>query len=257
MKRLITLSCFIIVLVVGYLLVLCPAPPAPPAPVIVMPLPYRIPPQKLSLFDTWVPQKPGWAWLWRLKSLIVGLQKHIHITATFIDLTNSGESFLTNAALAKPQFTNTNGLRVWLLGDKELTALRRNLERTPGTDLLTSAGITTASGMEARLFSGNTIPINGFPTSVGLSVDLLPRARRDATDVTTIITFSEAVTNQPGATPGPSQTGAVSMQTNLAVAARIQVPKAMGVFLLDAGSGAPHPKRIGVILSITPPAPQK
>ena len=257
MKRLIILSCLLIVVVVGFSLALLPSPPAPPASVIVMPLPYSIPRQRISLFDAWVPRNPSWAWLWRLKEQIQGRRKTFDLATTIIDFTSAGDSFLTNFPAAKPAFTNTNGLKIWLMGDPELTALRGGLKRVPGADVLSAGRITTADGMEAQLFSGNTISINGSPGNVGMAINLLPHVRRDSTDLTTIITFSETITNQPGATLDSSQTSTISIQTDFAVAARIQIPKATGVFLLDTGSGAPNHKRIGVILSVNPPPPKK
>jgi hypothetical protein len=257
MKRLVAVVCTILLLAGGIFLALRPAQPVPLAPVVVMPLPYSIPRQKVSLFDRWVPRQLSWAWLWRLKETVVGRPKVCDLTATVIDFTRSGEAFLTALPLPKPEFADTTGLSIWLFTEAELSALRPRLRQTPGAEVLHSPRLTTANGMRARLMSGNTIPIQGVPASVGVSVDFLPRLRPEATDITTIITLSEAITNRPGTTAGSSLTGATCVQTNFAVAARIQVPKAGGVFLLEGPSAAANQKRIGVLLSVNSPKPKK
>jgi hypothetical protein len=259
MRRLTVVFCLIIALVVAILVVIRPAPPIAPAPVVVMPQPYSMPLQRISLFNKWVPRTASWAWLWRLKEQLIGRPKAIALTTTFVDFTGSGTAYLTKFSLPKPQFINNTGLAVWLLNDTELTRLQEllkqhpgaDLKRYPGTDIVASPRITTADGMQARLFSGTTIPINGLQASVGQSVDLLARVRRETTDLTIIINSSEAITNQPDASLGTTNT--LSVQTNLAIAARIQIPNAMGAFLLDTDPSSTRHQRTGVILSLTLP----
>ena len=265
MKRLLTLCGLAFVLLVGGFLALRPAPPAPTAPVVIMPQLYTIPPQKLSLFNAWVPQTASWAWLWRLKEQLVGRPKAITLTTTFIHFTASGTSFITNLSLPKPQFTNANGLAVWFLPDLELTRLLEgfkqhsgtHLKRYPGTDIVASPRITTADGLQARLFSGTPMPINGLQASVGESVDLLARVRAESTDLTVILKSTQAITNQPSAIPGSPLLCPVSIQTNLAIAARFQLPNTTGVFLVDTGSSPAEYKRTGVILTVTTPPPRQ
>ena len=227
-----------------------PARPAPLAPVIVLPLSYRIPPQKVSLFDYWVSRQAGWAWLWRLSEMFRGRPKVCDLRVTVVDFTGAGESFLAQHPLPLPAFTNAAGLRVWLLNDAELGALNRHLRQKQGPEVLCAAGIITADGRQARVTSGSTLLVGGFPAPVGLSIDLLPRVRRNTCDVTAIITLTEAITNQPGALAGSPAEGATGIQTNLAVAARMQIPMASGAFLLDGPPPAASHKRMGVLLSV-------
>jgi hypothetical protein len=257
MKRLLALGCLSLLLGAACFLTLRPASPAPLATVSVMPLPYSIPSGKISLFDRWVPRQPSWGWLWRLKETIQGRPKVCDLAATVIDFAASGDSLLTNLSLPKADYADTNGQRIWLLSETRLNALRRDLSQMPGAELVCSPRITTADGRQACVMSGSTIPIQGVLRSVGLSMEFLPHLRPDATDLTTIITLTEAITNQVGMSAGPPSTGATGVQTNLAVAARIQVPKWRGVFLLGTPSAAGNHKRIGVLLSVTTPTPKK
>jgi hypothetical protein len=257
MKRLVTLFGLIMALVVGVLVVFRSPPTTPPAPIVVMPQSYAFPRQRISFFGKWVPRNPSWAWLWRLKELIAGRFKTIDLTATFIGCNSSSEFFLTDLSLPKPQFTNAAGLKIWLLDDADMNSLRGRFKRTPGVELLASPRITTADGMKARLFSGTTVAIDGLPVSVGVSVDLLGRVRRESTDLTVLLTYSEAITNQPSPVPDSPPTNAISVQTGLAVAARLQIPTASGAFLLDNSPGTTNHNRIGVLLTITPPPSKK
>jgi hypothetical protein len=259
MNRLSTLSLLAIAAAAGLLLALRWSAPKPPPlpPVVIMPASYALPRQRMTLFESWIPRSPAWAWLWRLKEQIAGRHKTIGLTSTIMDLTGSGTSFRTNFSLPKPQFSNTSGLVVWLLDDTQLVKLCGLLERTPGTELLAAPRITTADGMQASLFSGTSVQIDGLPISAGASVDLLGRVRPDATDLTLILNFSEVITNQPGGIPSLRPTNTVSIQTNLSVAARIQIPTATGVFLLDDSPSKTNRKRIGVVLSVTPPLAKK
>src|SRR5262245_60431712 len=58
-------------------------PPAVPA-VVVMPLPYKIPAQKVPLPDRWIPR--SWGWLWRLKQRVLGPAKVIQIETAIFEL---------------------------------------------------------------------------------------------------------------------------------------------------------------------------
>jgi hypothetical protein len=257
MKRLVTVACLSILVVTSLFLALRSTPPAPLAPVIVMPQPYSIPRSRGALFERWVPSQLSWAWLWHLKETFQGRPKVCDLAAAVIDFTGSGDSFLTNFFMPEPEYADATGLRIWLLSEAKLSALRRDLGQTSGAELLYSPRIATADGMQARLIVGSAFPIMGIPTRVGLAVDFLPRVRPNGTDVTTIITLTEAITNSADATAGSSATGATVIQTNLEVAARVQIPKGSGALLLEGPSAAANHKRIGVILSVTTPKPKK
>ena len=103
------------------------------------------------------------------------------------------------------------------------------------------------------MFVGNTISVSGATRDIGLTISFLPRLHRNSTDLTTIITLLAAVTNRSDATIKFAQGDVISIRTNFAEAARIQIPKGSGVFLLDAGDRDTNRKRTGVIISTTFP----
>ena len=192
-------------------------------------------------------------WFWRLKGSVLGPVKTIQLEAEIIDCGGLAEVDLTDSQLGEPQFKGTNGLQVWIAGDEEIRRLRSTLEHAPGNAVVSRARFATAHGIQANLYTGETVPVGGVQTAVGLRVEMLPRLHRKSTDLSTVMTFSELATNSsqiPGEGSSPST---LSVRTNLAVAARMQMPKGTGVFLLDGGSNANHPRRLGVIISAQRP----
>jgi hypothetical protein len=240
MKRPVIVVSVIVVVGAGLFLALRPSQPPSLPPVMVMPLPYSIPPPKLSAFDRWIPRKPSSNWAWRLKQTFMGRPKVCTLLATVVDCTGAVQWSLTNQPLPTPAFSDTNGLRIWLLGEAELGALDRRLRQAPGTEVLYVPRITTANGMQARLASLSVVGVAGTSAQVGLTMDFLPHVCRSTNDVTAVISHTEV-------NYGAGKTGIL---TNMAVAARVQVPEGFGVFLLEGPPAAPGKKRLGVLLSV-------
>ncbi len=227
---------------VGLVFLFHPSPPA----VTVGPLPEGWPSPKPSLsarLEAAVPM-----WVWRVKEVLLGPPQPINIDAAIFSFKDWSESGVADLSLGKATFTGTNGVRVWLLPDSDLKALRQRLKQRPGSDLVSTPNINTAHRIDASLFVGHSVPIKGKQVQVGVVADFLPRVRRDSTDLTANITLSDTV-------PDPAQV--LAIRTNLAVSARMQIPRGSGVFLLDAGPGATNRQRTGVIISASVPPPKK
>ena len=250
MKRLLAIACLLVLSGLVLFLVLRRSEPPPAASVVVMPLPYSIPRQKVSLFDRWVPRQSAWKWLWAVKDGIVGRPSQFDLRATIVDFAGAGEAFLTNHPLPAPAYTATNGFRIWLLSADQERALAGDLRQKQGPEILSMPSISTAAGRQASLMATTRVMVRGSPTQVGLTIDLLPRVRRDVSDITTIIYLTEAITNRTSGKVGSPASQDVSIRTKFAVAARLQVPKGSGVFLLDGEPAAPDQERIGVLFAI-------
>jgi len=252
--RLLKFNAILLLLVfaaMGLFVVLRPSPPA----VVVLPLPNGLPAPKPSMLARWRAVVPGW--LWRLRDSLRGPRKVVRLDAAIIGFDDLPGSSLAALWLGAPQFADTNGHQVWILGESKLSRLRNRLERSPANEMVAFPRVDTADGIEAQIFSGGTVYVQGAQRNVGLAMDFLPRVRRNSTDLTTIIALTEAVTNRTVAPAGLPETDVVSIQTNLIVAARIQIPRGSGVFLLDESTRAMHGKRIGVMISATLPPPKK
>lgn len=229
---------------VGFLAVVWPERPAP---FIVLHQPWKMPVPLRERLGRWIPATPSWAWAWSVEQAVWGRRKPVNFHAEIITLVDSSRATLSSLSLGTPSFSDTNGLQVWLLAADQLKTLREYLKQTPGMAVLLRPRISTADGIESRLFSGESILLNGSTNPVGLAAGCFARVHPISTDLTACITLSELVTNETVA-PSRSARIALSMQTNMDAAFRVQVPKGSGLFLLDESRLDSSRNRIGVII---------
>ena len=104
------------VLALGTGFVFLSGPPPPDTTVVL--LTNGIPAQKGSLFDRTVPMT--WSWVWRFKDFVLGPRKTITLLATLIDCASWPPSVASTLSPRALQYTDTNGLQIWLLDDGEL-----------------------------------------------------------------------------------------------------------------------------------------
>ena len=215
----------------------------------------RIPPQPVSAFERWVPI--SWSWLWRLHDFVRGPLPGILIDAKVIDCAMLPEQMVADLARGHAR-GETNGMRGWILDNPPLAALGRKLETTG--QLITRPRVQTAHGIQSTLFVGSAQSV--LPGSqVGFTFDLLPLIQRDGTDLITILTLTEAVTNRSADVPeAPSASGValtpgISVHTNLAAGIRWRFLDGTGLFLL-CPPASNETRRLGVIVSATVQRPK-
>ena len=172
-------------------------------------------------FDRWVPM--SWAWYWRAKDFVLGHSKTVVIDATFVSVPPRTELV---PSFSRPVKTITN-LHIYFVGTNESARMYKHL--TSAGSYSTACRIATAHGIETRLFSGQS-------TSRCFSLAVLAKRRSDCTDLCTSI---------EAAGFGDSLTTAI---TNLAMAARLQIPKDHDVFILKSAEHPEDPATLGVIL---------
>jgi hypothetical protein len=189
------------------------------------------------------------AWVWHLENAVFGKRKPVDIFSDIVTISNATTgSFVSSLPVGKPVYSETNGFQVWFLSSDDLKAVRQGLKQMAGVDFLNHPRISTADGVEACLFTGNSISLNGVSNEVGLKVDYFPRVRSHSTDLFTVITWSEALTNQAGVSSGRLTEEIVSIHTNLDIAARMQIPKSNGVFLVKGSADEASQRMFGVII---------
>ena len=194
-------------------------------------------------------------WLERSKRLLLGPARTITLKAGLIDFKDP--LILSNLALPKAEFSGTNGVRVWFVNDSELKALRGRVAKTPGAVVIANPGVMTADGMRSEVSITRQISINGTNQTVGLVLRFLPHARRGSTDLTSILVFTEAVTNRTEAVADMRQTNDISIRTNVAIAARFQIRTGKSIFLLNTDRSVTNGKTTGVIISSTVQQPSR
>jgi hypothetical protein len=247
-RRKLVLLLVLLMFLAGVVLVLRPSPPPRFA---VMAVPEGFPKTRRTLGDRCLGLVP--IWVWRLKQAIVGPTTSIGIKGTIIECRGPADAALSEVARTGVVLVETNGLRAWLLDDADLNII---LSRLESSQVVSSPSVVTSDGVTAVLSVSQTVPIEGTAMAVGVILSVLPRVRRDSTDLTTVIVLTEAITNQTGAVVAPNERATtntnISVQTNLAAAARIQIPDGSGVFLLQAARGITNQRCTGVFISAIP-----
>jgi hypothetical protein len=221
--------------------------PPPPPPVIVKRSPYVVFRPQTSPLQRWLPPAASF-WIWRLKRLVLGKLQTVNLSGCVIRL-GEGSAGVISEVAGKQDFTETNGVRVWLLPNAQLDQLRLRLQPIPGNEIVFSPRISTADGIQASMFAGSQMVLQGVTNQVGSVLDCLVQVHRQVNELTTAISLTEIITNDTG----PPNALVAIIKTNLDLAARLQVPKGSGVFILDTRAGAENRKQMAFILSVTQP----
>jgi hypothetical protein len=209
--------------------------------VMVVSAPHRLPTPNGPWLNRVVPY--SWGWFWRFKQAVFGSPRAVNLEAAIIRFPPNGVVTRSNLDLGEPTYVATNGIKLWVLAETDLNQVRRACLKVIGTEFLAQPRISTADAIGASLFAGEVLVLSGVTNSVGVSFDCYPRVHRGVTDLTTTLLVSEALTN------GSS----VTLQTNLELAARVQLQRGNGFFLLDQSNGT-NSKSIGVFVSAKVPA---
>lgn len=221
----------------------------PLPPILILPPSYAAPPQRMPLFTRLVPPTKTWAWLWRLREAVLGKTPGVQIDAKIFAIPEVQLPALSTLALPPATSPDWPGLKVWLLEQGQLASLQQGLKTTPGAQLLNSPRMITGDGIDASLFVGSTLVLNGATNEVGLSLTCLTRTHQDVTDLTAFATYLTTLTNHPPSLATNGLTEWISIRTNLNLKARFQIPKGKGVFLLQSPTEPTSTEGVALILS--------
>jgi len=164
-KVVISLSCLLcIAAVLAHFLAEPTAPPfLPLQQPFSRPLPLR------DRLEQWIPM----ALLAATADALLGRRTPVNVFAHIVALpTSPDERPVYLSTLGRPTFFTTNGLEVWLLSGDKLGELRHNLRGTFGVDFINEPRISTADGVEASLFGGRSVSLNGSTNEIGLRAAL-------------------------------------------------------------------------------------
>lgn len=223
---------------------------APPPPFVSLTRPVRIPGSFRDWVDGRIPR--SWGWAWQLKDLVLGRRATINLSAEIVSLPEPQDPGWEPLPLEASNFSNPAGLEVWLLNTEQIAKLRSYFRQTDEPSVLSRPRVSTAEGITAVLFSGETILLDGVTNMVGLEFLSHARNRSDGTDLIASFVVSELITN---ATLPTGNVGPLSVRTNLDAAIRVQVPTGKGVFLMQQKLSDSPRKPIGVLLE--PPRPKR
>ena len=160
-------------------------------------------------------------WVNRAEQTFFGKRNSVPIAAQVLRLT---PPILTNVEpalkLSTPTFTDTNGLKVWFLGEAPLKQISDNKPAKAGVEIVTRPRLQTAEGMGASMFMGQAVPTKTGMTQVGFGIQCAALLHDDSTEMLLRVENSEFL-----------QTAAI--QTNLDINVRLNIRNGKGVLLIQ------------------------
>lgn len=180
--------------------------------VVLLPLPEPKPTRLQATIEQ------SWAWL---QARLPGLRQSILVRAKVLGFKRhpGPMSQLFGDAAAR-----TDQVEVCVLGEGDLDRATRRLEQTPDFSLVSQPSIQAPRRTRGYMTAGNTVVVSGKPEFVGLELSSFPDIRDGNVDLISGLKWTTPLTNQDGL---------VSVRTNFAVRARIQVPRRGGALLLS------------------------
>ena len=216
---------------------------SPPPSVVILPSDYSIPAPPLPLPDRWIPLKSGW--LWKLRYALLGKPAVVNIDSEIFQFSGPGERMLSGVFHTNAPLTSSNGVRAWVLPEKELKRMHARLELE--ADSNRSAGrMTLGQGVLATMSMTTSPQIAGLSVTAGNIMTIAMRKRGDSIELTGSFTSTEVVTNAGFRAPDPQET--LTLHTNLTLAARMQIPRGHGVFLYDTNRADIHSSGVGLLI---------
>lgn len=215
----------------------------PLEPIVVLHRPIAPPISLRDRVQGSIPRTLGWAH--RLADRLFGARKPVNLNAAVFAVGEAAVAQLEELARGQSARATSNGPTVWFLETADVKKLRARLE-AGGTNQVCYGRITTADGIGAGLFMGQTVVANGSTNQVGLQTSYFARVGQERTDLFAEVMLSEAVTNE--LQEASRNRSDVCIKTNANIAVRLQVPKGKGVFLLQGPAEKKSEMRAGFIL---------
>jgi hypothetical protein len=185
------------------------------------------------------------AWKWRIEQYVLHKlrrPKTISITTQLLTATNDARTEQLFSQLQRTPYT-TPGIQAWLLNEEDVQKLN-DLERLPGNGILSGANISLLDGGRGSVSVSRSVVLNGTNVSVGIEIGLTPRTRRGSTDLDLTILSTDVSGMDAGQKNSPV------LVTNIAVAARVQLPQGQGFLILNENQTQPEGPRTGLLLKL-------
>jgi hypothetical protein len=187
-------------------------------------------------------------WEWKIKDTVLGRRRTVEIGTIVFRISAGAETDAIARSLKSVPFGGENAPKIWIVDQDDMQRLN-NLKDRRGREIVGRPRLITADGVEASMFIGNSIVMGGTNANVGIEFTAHTRVRRQSTDLNLTIISTTA---QP---LGGSD--AISVRSNLAVAARIQVPRGKGIFILNDGAAATNANSEAMLVTVKALDPSK
>ena len=200
---------------------------------VIFPFSPRVPNHPVPIPDRWIPR--NWGWLWRTKEMVLGRRKTVTLDGKVISLPSQNPAARELAILSRTPDLAEGGTKIWLLSTNELADLRNEIGSVSNS-VLTAGRITMGEKSEGMLASTQPLSAGfGRMVSAGLSFNVYPVLHKHSTTVWLALAYSQFVTNGE----------MISVQTNLALNGRFELPHGSGIIILKAEPGS---DRLGFLL---------
>ena len=186
-------------------------------PVTVLPTPFKVPVNRRDEFTHTL--GPNRRWVQRAETLLFGRRRSFDVFAEVIQLPAAG---VTNVEFAQPVFADTNGLKVWFADGVQLKTLSAKIEKFRGAEVLSRPRLSLGEDMAGSLFIGHSVQLKSGMAQLGFELRCVITARADAIELLTGISHTEI---------GQSR-GEPTINTNIDLVARLNIPKGSGVLLI-------------------------
>lgn len=206
--------------------------------VTVLPADYSIPSPPLPVPDRWIPMNAGW--LWKLRYAVLGKPDVFDIETKLSYFSETRSPQFQQLLDSRAPLAFTNGVRAWILPDKELRGIITHLELEQISRMTLGPGVlATVSGMTA--LRGQVSQI-----TAGYSFTYVVHKHGESIELSAKFVCSEVVTNTIIRSPDPREI--ISLHTNLALAANMQIPRGQSVFLYDTNRVRNPNDSVGVLI---------
>lgn len=171
--------------------------------------------------------------VYRVKYKLFGSPQLVNVNAFILHFELPAPTICSKLSLGKADLADTNGLQVWILATNHLQQLYLHAASLSEIQRISSPRFATGHGIRASTSVTRMVSVNGRQRPIGLTLEALPHVRKDAIDLTMLVSLTEALTNKVAA-PLTATNASVSIQTNCFVALKMRVPDGSGAFILQA-----------------------
>lgn len=194
-----------------------------------LPSGHAIQAQPMPIPDRWIPMT--WGWLWKVRYALFPKPADVHVETSLVRFGAASETLLREFLNDRVPLTSSNGVRGWVLPEKELKEFGRGIAQERGCTVY-AGRMSLGAGVLATMSMTTTPQAAGVPVPTGNVWSCAVRPRNDSVELTGSYTSWDIA----------------GMFTNLTLAATMQVPRGQMVFLYDTNGTGAHRSSVGLLI---------
>lgn len=247
-KTLLTATCCTALLIVAVGVMLLWKPPAPKPPMLTA-NPAEIEYPEPPLVDR-IPRT--WGWAWRIRDKLLP-RDTIRLTSRLVELDGVELDLLDDLPPVTLGSWESNGFALWILTEEQQEWSAQQLS-SPTVNVLQQPTVTTGDRMQAHVSISHQVALTKGAGPAGLDLGFYPRILSTGTDLMLTLTVTETLTNRiPDIQRSQDGMAVASLHTNMAVGARLSIPRQGGLFLLKRTPDDSGETSLGLFISVDVP----